>query len=279
MAKGIMEATYGKFGQNIMIVQWSSVDDMIVFMDMADGYYYRVRFFMTGDDTIEMGEKMWVKPRFLTEEEIDMVFPETPEERAELDAEIEKAKEDLANATAAEIPGDEEVKVEEPVAEVVEEKVEAVLPEAEQPVVAAEPEPVVEAPVEAPVVEVVPEVEEKADDEKKAEGIFISESERLEIENDRQELANYRKEKKLAIIEKYSEYLNTDEKLMFSQKVDKYNFENLEAELAKISMEKVLKQNQATNVASAFGFRTAPKLQNKPNSDELASLVERYKGK
>jgi hypothetical protein len=279
MAKGIMEATYGKFGQNIMIVQWSSVDDMIVFMDMADGYYYRVRFFMTGDDTIEMGDKMWVKPRFLTEEEIDMVFPETPEERAELDAEIEKAKEDLANATAAEIPGDEEVKVEEPVAEVVEEKVEAVLPEAEQPVVAVEPEPMVEAPVEAPVVEVVPEVEEKADDEKKAEGIFISESERLEIENDRQELANYRKEKKLAIIEKYSEYLNTDEKLMFSQKVDKYNFESLEAELAKISMEKVLKQSQSNNVAGTFGIRTAPKLQQKPSSDSLASLVERYKGK
>ena len=66
---------------------------------------------------------------------------------------------------------------------------------------------------------------------------------------------------------------------MFSQKVDKYNFDSLEAELAKISMEKVLKQNQATNVASAFGIRTAPKLQNKPNSDALASLVERYKGK
>ena len=291
MAKGIMEATYGKFGQNIMIVQWSSVDDMIVFMDMADGYYYRVKFYMTGDDTIEMGDKMWVKPRFLTEEEIDMVFPETPEERAELDAEIEKNKEemqqDMAQATAAKI---DDVKVEEPKPEVAAEPVVTPAPEAEvakaEAIEPAAENPVVEAPVveEAkpaePIVETtVPEAEVKANDETKQEGIFITEGERVQIENDRKELSEFRKEKKLAVIEKYTEYLSKDEKSLFSSKVDEFTVETLEAELAKVSMQKLLKQNQNTNVVGTYGIRTAPKLQQNLNSDGLAKLVERYKGK
>ena len=254
---------------------------MIVFMDMADGMYYRSKFYMTGDDTIEMGDKMWVKPRFLTEQEIDMVFPQTPEERAELDVEIQKNQEemqqDMAQATAAEI---EEVKVEEPKPEVAAEPVVTPAPEVVAKVeeVAA---PVVEAEKPAePIVETkVPEAEVKANDETKQEGIFITESQRVEIENDRKELASFRKEKKLGVIEKYSEYLNKDEKSLFGSKVDEFTLENLEAELAKIAMQKVLKQNQNTNVAGTYGLRTAPKLQQTLNSDGLAKLVERYKGK
>jgi hypothetical protein len=290
MAKGIMEAAYGKFGNNIFVVQWSSVDDMIVFMDMADGNYYRAKFYMTGDDKIEMGDKMWVKPRFLTEQEIDMVFPQSPEERAELDAEIEKNQEemqqDMAQATAAETPA---VEVKEVAAEVA--APETPKEEVKEEVVTPAPEVVAKAEeVAAPVVETVkpaepivetkvPEAEVKANDEAKQEGIFITESERVEIENDRKELAAFRKEKKLGVIEKYSEYLSKDEKSMFSSKVDEFTIETLEAELAKISMQKVLKQNQTSNVAGTFGFRSAPKLQQNLNSDNLAKLVERYKGK
>jgi hypothetical protein len=280
MAKGIMEAAYGKFGQNIFVVQWSSVDDMIVFMDMADGMYYRAKFYMTGDDKIEMGDKMWVKPRFLTEQEIDMVFPETPEERAQLDAEIQKNQEemqqDMAQATAAKT---EEVKVEEPKPEVAAEPVVTPAPElvakAEEVAV-----PVIETTKPAePIVETkVPEAEVKANDKTKQEGVFITEGQRVEIENDRKELAAFRKEKKLGVIEKYSEYLNKEEKSLFSSKVDEYTIETLEAELAKLSMQKLLKQNN-TNVAGNYGIRTAPKLQQNLNSDGLAKLVERYKGK
>lgn len=288
MAKGIMEAAYGKFGQNIFVVQWSSVDDMIVFMDMADGNYYRAKFYMTGDDKIEMGDKMWVKPRFLTEEEIDMVFPMKPEERAELDAEIEKNQEemqqDMAQATEMAEVAAEEVPVEEPVVEAPAEVVEEVVPAAEEVAVAEEAAAeVVETPVEEPaaepVAEVAPEAEVKADDETKQEGIFISESERLEIENDRKELQAFRKEKKLGIIEKYSEYLSKDEKSVFSNKVDEYAIDTLEAELAKIAMQKVLKQKTENNVATTYGFRSGLRPQQSLNSDGLASLVERYKGK
>jgi hypothetical protein len=294
MAKGIMEAAYNKFGNNIFVVQWSSVDDMIVFMDMADGNYYRAKFYMTGDNTIQMGDKMWVKPRFLTEQEIDMVFPQTPEEKAQLDAEIQKNQEemqqDMAKATAAEIPAEvkevaAEVAAPQTSVEVKEEPVVTPAPEAEVAKAEAIETPVAETPVveEAkpaePVVETVPEAEVKANDETKQEGIFITESQRVEIENDRKELAAFRKEKKLGVIEKYSEYLSKDEKLIFSSKVDELSIEALEAELAKVSMQKLLKQNQNTNVAGNYGFRSAPKLQQNLNSDGLAKLVERYKGK
>jgi hypothetical protein len=309
MAKGIMEAAYGKFGQNIFVVQWSSVDDMIVFMDMADGMYYRSKFYMTGDDKIEMGDKMWVKPRFLTEQEIDMVFPQTPEERAELDVEIQKnqkeMQQDMAQATAAKTDKIEvkEVKPEvkpEVIAEVKPEVIakataaEIKVPEAPKeevkPVVTPAPEVVAKAEVAAPVVEAVkpaepivetkvPEAEVKANDKTKQEGVFITESQRVEIEADRKELAEFRKEKKLAVIEKYTEYLSKDEKSLFSSKVDEFTVETLEAELAKVSMQKLLKQNQNTNVAGNYGIRTAPKLQQNLNSDGLAKLVERYKGK
>ena len=294
MAKGIMEAAYNKFGNNIFVVQWSSVDDMIVFMDMADGNYYRAKFYMTGDNTIQMGDKMWVKPRFLTEQEIDMVFPQTPEEKAQLDAEIQKNQEemqqDMAKATAAEIPAEvkevaAEVAAPETPVEIKEEPVVTPAPEAEVAkaeaieITVAETPVVEEAKPAEPVVETVPEAEVKANDETKQEGIFITESQRVEIENDRKELAAFRKEKKLGVIEKYSEYLSKDEKLIFSSKVDELSIEALEAELAKVSMQKLLKQNQNTNVAGNYGFRSAPKLQQNLNSDGLAKLVERYKGK
>jgi hypothetical protein len=66
---------------------------------------------------------------------------------------------------------------------------------------------------------------------------------------------------------------------MFSSKVDDFNMEDLEAELAKIAMQKVLKQKQTNNVSGSYGLRSAPRLQQNPNSDNLAKLVERFKGK
>jgi hypothetical protein len=44
-------------------------------------------------------------------------------------------------------------------------------------------------------------------------------------------------------------------------------------------MQKVLKQKTESNVASTYGFRSGPRPQQNLNSDGLASLVERYKGK
>jgi hypothetical protein len=283
MTKGVMEAAYGKFGKDIFVVQWSSVDDMIVFMDMTDGKYYRAKFVMNNEtETIEMGEKAMVKPRFLTDQEIDSLFQLKTEVAAEKIAVAETAVETPAPEVKEEVT---EVAATETPVEEVKEAVVTPAPEAEVAKAEAIEAPAVENPVveEAkpaePVVETVPEAEVKANDETKQEGIFITESEREQIENDRKELAAFRKEKKLGVIEKYSEYLSKDEKSVFSSKVDEFTIEILEAELAKIAMQKVLKQNQNTNVAGTYGFRSAPKLQQALNSDGLAKLVERYKGK
>jgi len=283
MAKGVMEAAYGKFGKDIFVIQWSSVDDMIVFMDMTDGKYYRAKFVMNNEtETIEMGDKAMVKPRFLTDEEINSLFQVKTEVAAENVAVAETIVETPAPEVKEEVT--EVAAPETPVEEVKEEAVVTPAPQAEVAKAEAIEAPAVETPVveEAkpaePVVETVPEAEVKANDEKKQEGVFITESERVQIENDRKELAGFRKEKKLAVVEKYTEYLTKEEKSMFSSKVDEFTIEALEAELAKVSMQKLLKQN-STNVAGTYGIRTAPKLQQNLNSDNLAKLIERYKGK
>lgn len=315
MAKSVMKEVYDEFGENIFVVQWSSVDNMVVFMDMEKGHYYRVKFYMIGEEEIKLGEKEEVKPRFLTEKEIEMVWPRTPEGEQQLQAEIQKNREELVADTrmaGEEKLQEETMKLEKEIAEKQSEIVEEQM-KAEVSMATAAPETTVEEPkveevkaeavvtpapevvakaeeVAAPVVETekpaepivetkVPEAEVKANDETKQEGIFITESQRVEIENDRKELAAFRKEKKLGVIEKYSEYLSKDEKSMFSSKVDEFTIETLEAELAKIAMQKVLKQKETVNVAGNYGFRTAPKLQQNLNSDGLAKLVERYKGK
>lgn len=270
MARSIMSAANAKFGENIFVVQWSSVDDMIVFMDMADGKYYRAKFVMdNATETIEMGDKMMVKPRFLTDEEINSLFQDTTT------TPVEETPEVVSEAIAAEFeeveePAAEPV-VEEPAPEVVEEVAPA--PEVAEEAPAPVEEPVVEVAAEEPVVE----VEEQPDAEIKQEGTFISESERVQIENDRKELEAFRKEKKLGIIEQYSEYLTKDEKSLFGSKVDEFTIESLEAELAKVSMQKLLKQKAENNVGT-YGIRTTPKLQTNSNSaSNLANLVERYK--
>jgi len=64
-------------GDNMMIVQWSMFDDMIVFYNGEDGQYYRVDFIMNEEtETLSFGEPAIVMRRYLTEQEIDQLFPE-----------------------------------------------------------------------------------------------------------------------------------------------------------------------------------------------------------
>jgi hypothetical protein len=75
--KGAVKEVAKAFGDMVQVVQWSSVDDVVVFQDYTDGYYYRVGFIMDNEtETLEFGPKVMVKPRYLTDMEIDMVFPE-----------------------------------------------------------------------------------------------------------------------------------------------------------------------------------------------------------
>ena len=67
-------------GDNMYIVQWSIFDDMIVFWNGEDNQYYRVDFVMNNEtETLTFGEPVIVKPRYITEQEIDQLFPEQPD--------------------------------------------------------------------------------------------------------------------------------------------------------------------------------------------------------
>ena len=64
-------------GDNMYIVQWSTFDDMIVFFNGEDGLYYRVDFIMDNEtETLSFGEPAIVKLRYITDAEIDQLFPE-----------------------------------------------------------------------------------------------------------------------------------------------------------------------------------------------------------
>ena len=80
MQEGILKSFYEAFGSNVYVVQISATDNSIVFMNFEDYQYKRVNF--TGneeDDKLVFGEVEAVKMRFLTDMEIEAVWPETQE--------------------------------------------------------------------------------------------------------------------------------------------------------------------------------------------------------
>jgi hypothetical protein len=94
VAKQFREA----MGDNMYIVQWSMFDDMIAFYNMNDGEYYRVDFVMNEEtEELTFGEPELVKARYLTESEIDQLFPEQPRDRG---GQLENATNTSAENTA-----------------------------------------------------------------------------------------------------------------------------------------------------------------------------------
>jgi hypothetical protein len=74
---GVVKQFREAMGDNMYIVQWSFFDDMVAFYNGEDGKYYRSDFVMNNEtEVITFGEPVIVKPRYLTEAEIDQLFPE-----------------------------------------------------------------------------------------------------------------------------------------------------------------------------------------------------------
>ena len=75
----LMEALREEFGDYCYVVQLSTDEQVLVYMDYsADLAYYRVSYSKGEDGKIAFNEKVVVKPRFLTEEEISATFVEAP---------------------------------------------------------------------------------------------------------------------------------------------------------------------------------------------------------
>ena len=69
-------------GDYAYIVQWSIFDDMVVYYNGKDGKYYRETFVMNQEtEELTWGEPVLVKPRYLTEEEIETIFVEGAQEQ------------------------------------------------------------------------------------------------------------------------------------------------------------------------------------------------------
>lgn len=277
LQKKIYDALCVYWEQEVYIVQWSPENDL-VFMDLEDGQYYKLIFSVETDGTVKLGQEMPVKPRFLTEEEINAMEDGQPKQLAE-------------NEVAATIPANTPVpeKEQEGIEDMTSKEEEVKPVEKVEEATTIETEEIKNAQIVVETVSQVSSTQEIVDtkeivatgegiDEQKEEGIFITEGQRIQIENDRKELEEYRKERKFSIIEKYTEFLTSQEKNDIAAKIDAYSIDELETALTKISMEKVLKEKTKNNVGS-YGIRTTPKIQSNPNSDKLADLVGHYKGK
>lgn len=81
--RAVMTAFYESFGDYVYVVQWSPFENVLVYIDFEDGNYYRVNFVKDEEETITFGEKEIVKPRFLTEDEINQVFTDNSDEEEE----------------------------------------------------------------------------------------------------------------------------------------------------------------------------------------------------
>ena len=77
VAQAVLSQFYKTFGDYVYVIQWSPFDNVIVYVDFNDGNYFRVPYTMNEEtEEITFGEKVSVKPRFLTDEEIETIFTE-----------------------------------------------------------------------------------------------------------------------------------------------------------------------------------------------------------
>jgi hypothetical protein len=80
--KEVVEKFREAHGDYAYIVQWSIFDDMVVYYNGKDGKYYRETFVMDQEtEELTWGQPVLVKPRYLTEEEIETIFVEGAQEQ------------------------------------------------------------------------------------------------------------------------------------------------------------------------------------------------------
>jgi ethanolamine utilization protein EutQ (cupin superfamily) len=90
----VMKQFRKAIGDNMQIVQWSMFDDMIAFYNGNDGKYYRVDFVMNDEtETLTFGKPVIVMKRYLTEQEINQLFPEQQDRGGQ----VQNATKSIAN--------------------------------------------------------------------------------------------------------------------------------------------------------------------------------------
>lgn len=239
------------FGADVYIVQWSSIDNAVVYYDYNKGTYSRVGYVMNNEtEELTFGNSVEVKPRFLTDEEIDKTFPEGMKYSSTAQVFSLNTTTDSSFTTTDAWIYDGT----------------STLPstgfmqwDLRDTTWTIYNVPVFEEP----------------------KGKFVSEEELLQIEADKQELELYRKDKKESIVKKFAKFLSKEELENYMGSLEKYSLAELEKELSFASMQKLLNEQleeendngqfKATKIIEANGGTV------KSASDQVNDLIKRYK--
>lgn len=201
--KRILDAFYKRFGENVYVVQWSPFEKVIVYLNFEDWKYYRIDFTeIEESEQIVFGNSVLVKPRYLTDEEIDKLFPEANEDGQFKGNEGETGKTVEPNEKGTEV------------------NQQGVFLNNENTNKGENIEKNTTTTIQAKTTE-------------ELNAIALSNSEREELTSLRAEVTEYRRTKKLALVEGFKNDLDSKFIDNLSKEVDKYTFEELEISLAK----------------------------------------------
>jgi len=213
------------FGE-VYIIQWSITENVIVFMDFNDYHYYRVNYTMDEEtETPTFGEKVHVKMRFLTEEEINTIFSSSE------DLGTEERDESLNNNLQDGGVSEQELQQEE--------------------------------------------FEEEEGQESGTP--TFSESEREELIALREEVAEYRRARKLELIESFKEDLSSDFISKLEKDIDKYEFDSLEIVLSKEFTKAMKPEKTQKNNFTPLVYGEHSTTSTKSREQRIKELVEKNK--
>lgn len=243
-------------------------DDTVVYYNYFEGKHYRTSYTIEdneGEQSYSFSEPVEVKPRYLTDEEIDGTFTT---EKPVVVVEDEKKNEEVSVVVEKNFTDNEEVNTDNQETVVVTEAV------VEKPAVIETV--IVEKEGAAEFTEEIkPEVVEENEKNIKTETkqTTFSESERKELEA-------FRKEQKTNIISKYAEFLSADDVAKITETISDYTIEELEKELSVLAMKSVMKNKEKESQDSNSdirAFKIMGVAGKEKNQDPVLALIDQYK--
>lgn len=262
-------------------------EDAIVFYDYSTGKQYRTNYAVEGEEFV-FGDKVEVKARYLTEEEINAIF--TVNESNEIESFNIVGSIIDNNVTYSVLPkavAKQEIAVinnyseqsEFPSYYITDETggwVNTTTTDFTNDLVGVRYVPL-ELYKQLQGAQI--EQNNKTDQEEKPEGIFFTQGEKEQIDADRAELETFRRTAKQELITKYEKFLTVEQVAEFNESIDKFKVEELEIKLSSIAMRKVfeLQEQEKAKEGKNFSFGVVPKVEKTETGDELKDLINQYK--
>lgn len=234
----------------------------VVVYDYYTGDFLRIDYKVNEeeeDKTYSFGEPEKVKPRYLTQDEIDNTFTEEKEGKEEKPNKIE-------NSDFEENPDEGESEEEE----------------TEPKEAGADVDENFSKDVESTETDKADAKEGDVDNNEEAEEkekTTFSKSEQKQLEKDLAELQSFRRQKKEAIVEEFVGLVEEDEIKTIKEKLDDFSYEEIEKELSYAAMKKIReeKKQELNNNADVTPFRLSG--QDGSTGNKVDDMVEMFKDK